>query len=124
MDAGADLVIGNHSHRLQPIELYEGKFICYSLGNFCFAGNSKPSDMTSILFQVRYRVKNGEISYKDYKVIPIRISSNPDKNDFIPTPFASGIQSDSVINSLIERTETNKDIEYGVTDLKDHLEWK
>lgn len=124
VDAGADLVIGNHSHRLQPIELYEGKFICYSLGNFCFAGNSKPSDMTSILFQVRYRVKNGEISYKDYKVIPIRISSNPDKNDFIPTPFPSGIQSDSVLNSLIERTETNKDIEYGVTDLKDHLEWK
>ncbi len=124
VDAGADLVIGNHSHRLQPIELYNGKLICYSLGNFCFAGNSKPNDMTSIIFQVQYRVKNGEISYKTYKVIPIRISSNPDKNDFIPTPFPSGYQSDSVINQQIERTKNNKDILYGITDYKDHLEWQ
>ena len=50
VDAGADLIIGTHSHRIQPIEFYNGKFILYSLGNFCFAGNSKPSDMSSIIF--------------------------------------------------------------------------
>ena len=36
IDAGADLVIGHHSHRINPIEYYNGKYICYSLGNFCF----------------------------------------------------------------------------------------
>lgn len=36
IDAGADLIIGGHSHVLQPYEVYCGKYIFYSLGNFCF----------------------------------------------------------------------------------------
>lgn len=36
IDNGADLVIGHHPHVVQPIETYQGKFICYSLGNFIF----------------------------------------------------------------------------------------
>ncbi len=37
IDAGADLIVGHHSHTLQPYEVYKGKYIFYSLGNFCFA---------------------------------------------------------------------------------------
>lgn len=37
IDAGADLIIGNHSHTIQPYEIYKEKYIFYSLGNFCFA---------------------------------------------------------------------------------------
>ena len=44
VDEGADLVIGHHPHVLEGIEEYNGKYICYSLGNFCFGGNSTPSD--------------------------------------------------------------------------------
>ena len=36
IDAGADAVIGMHSHCLQPIEIYNGKPVFYSLGNFIF----------------------------------------------------------------------------------------
>jgi hypothetical protein len=36
IDAGADLIIGHHSHTLQPFEIYKSKYIFYSLGNFCF----------------------------------------------------------------------------------------
>ncbi|WP_418892369.1 CapA family protein [Limibacterium fermenti] len=36
VDKGADLVIGGHSHTVQPYEVYKGKYIFYSLGNFCF----------------------------------------------------------------------------------------
>ena len=36
IDAGADLVIGNHPHRVQAVELYEGKLIAYAHGNFIF----------------------------------------------------------------------------------------
>ncbi|MDP9364913.1 MAG: CapA family protein [Chloroflexota bacterium] len=36
IDAGADLVCGHHSHTLHPIEVYRGKLILYSLGNFIF----------------------------------------------------------------------------------------
>ncbi|HLB60962.1 MAG TPA: CapA family protein [Patescibacteria group bacterium] len=36
IDAGADLVIGNHPHWVQPPEIYQGKLIVYSHGNFIF----------------------------------------------------------------------------------------
>ena len=36
IDAGADVVIGNHPHRVQTAESYKGKLIVYSLGNFIF----------------------------------------------------------------------------------------
>lgn len=36
VDSGADLVVGNHPHRVQGIELYRGRFIAYAHGNFAF----------------------------------------------------------------------------------------
>jgi len=36
VDAGADIVIGHHPHYVQPIELYRGSLILYSVGNFVF----------------------------------------------------------------------------------------
>ena len=106
VDSGADLVLGHHSHRIQPIEQYKGVYICYSLGNFCFAGNSKPSDMTSYLFQTRFRVRGeGEeqqISNEGFIIIPIRISSRADKNDFIPTVLTKESTIDSILNTLKE----------------------
>lgn len=36
IDAGADVVLGSHSHVIQPVEIYNGKPIFYSLGNFLF----------------------------------------------------------------------------------------
>ena len=38
IDAGADLVMGHHPHCLLGMEIYKGKLICYSLGNFVFDG--------------------------------------------------------------------------------------
>jgi poly-gamma-glutamate synthesis protein (capsule biosynthesis protein) len=36
VDAGADVVLGNHPHWVQAAELYNGKFIAYAHGNFIF----------------------------------------------------------------------------------------
>ena len=36
IDAGADALICHHTHTLQTIEQYHGKYIYYSLGNFIF----------------------------------------------------------------------------------------
>jgi len=36
IEAGADLVVGSHPHVTQPVELYDGSLIAYSLGNFVF----------------------------------------------------------------------------------------
>ena len=49
LDAGADAIIGTHSHCLQGMEFYNGKPIVYSLGNFWF--NAKTLD--TMLLQLR-----------------------------------------------------------------------
>ncbi|MBU1169655.1 MAG: CapA family protein [Proteobacteria bacterium] len=36
VDLGADLVVGHHPHVIQPVEIYQGKYIAFSLGNLIF----------------------------------------------------------------------------------------
>ncbi len=43
VDNGADLVVGNHPHKMQSMEVYKGKHIYYSLGNGIFCDGSAPS---------------------------------------------------------------------------------
>jgi len=48
IDAGACAVIGTGTHEFKPMEIYNGKPIFYSLGNFCFQSNvleRQPNDM-------------------------------------------------------------------------------
>jgi len=119
VDAGADLVVGHHSHRINPIEQYKGVYICYSLGNFCFSGNSKPSDMSSFVLQVRFRVRDGECSLKAMRIIPIRISSLATRNDFIPTPYKNASSKDSVLTTL---KDNGRRLEYALAEYP--LEWE
>lgn len=36
VDSGADLILGNHPHWIQPVEIYQGKYIVYAHGNTIF----------------------------------------------------------------------------------------
>lgn len=119
IEAGADLVVGHHSHRINPIEYYQGKYIVYSLANFSFAGNSKPSDMSSFMFQVRFHVKDGQTQTSAFRIVPFRISSKTDYNDFIPTPFTDQRHIDNVINVL---KSNGRELEYAVPDYP--VEWE
>lgn len=86
IDQGADLVLGAHPHVIQPLETYKGHTICYSLGNFCFGGNSNPRDKDTFIYQQTFRFQKGHLLGADPgKVIPCRISSTPDWNDYRPT---------------------------------------
>lgn len=56
IDAGVDLVMGAHPHRLLGMEMYKGKLICYSLGNFVFDGIKMPhhgQDTTVVKCHIR-----------------------------------------------------------------------
>lgn len=111
VDAGADLVVGHHSHRINPIEYYNGKYICYSLGNFSFAGNSKPDDMSTFIFQIQMRVKDGVAANEQFRIVPCRISSRTDYNDFTPTPYTKDTNVEAVLRVL---KENGKKLEYAV----------
>ncbi|MBQ9299856.1 MAG: CapA family protein [Clostridia bacterium] len=119
IDSGADLVIGHHSHRINPIEQYNGKYIVYSVGNFSFAGNSKPDDMSTFIFQTRFRIKEGEIIANPFRIIPCRISSKANENDFAPTPYDNDLQINNVINTMLKN---GSKLEYAVSDYP--LDWE
>ncbi len=87
IDEGADLVLGHHPHVLQGIETYKGKKIVYSLGNFCFGGNSNPSDKDTMIYQQTFTVTGDEVAEdEDFVIIPCSISSESDYNNYQPTP--------------------------------------
>ena len=104
IDLGADLVCGHHPHVLQGIEEYKGKNIVYSLGNFCFGGNSYPSDMDSMIFQQTFTIT--DIGVKEDNVtniIPCSISSAYGYNNYQPTP-AEGDEKTRIMEKIQERS--------------------
>lgn len=48
IDAGADVIFGHHAHRLQPMEVYEGRPIFYGLGNFVWPSFSVEGSTTAV----------------------------------------------------------------------------
>ena len=105
IDQGADLVLGHHPHVLQGIEKYQGKYIVYSLGNFCFGGNKNPSDKDTMIFQQTFTLENGEVVEDDaINVIPCRISSEDDYNNYQPTP-AEGEEAQRILGRIQEYSQ-------------------
>ncbi|WP_282936749.1 CapA family protein [Paenibacillus sp. RC67] len=49
IDQGADLVVASHPHVVQGFELYKGKWIAYSMGNFIFTTNEEPATWESMV---------------------------------------------------------------------------
>lgn len=102
IDEGADLVIGHHPHVLQSVEKYNGKYIAYSLGNFCFGGNKNPSDKDTMIFQQTFTVtEDGVEENNNINIIPCSLSSSSNKNDYRPTPL-EGAEKERVLKKIEE----------------------
>lgn len=102
IDAGADLVVGSHPHVIQGYEKYNGRYIVYSLGNFCFGGNKNPSDKDCMIFQQTFTVTGNEVATDDaINVIPCSISSVSSSNNYQPTP-AEGDEKDRILAKIEE----------------------
>lgn len=107
IDNGADLVLGHHPHVLQGIEEYKGKNIVYSLGNFCFGGNSAPSDMDTMIFQQTFTVKDGKLQEDNVtNILPCKISSAYEEgyNNYQPI-LAEGEQKEKIFERLSEYSQ-------------------
>jgi len=66
--AGADAIIGHHPHVVQPIEVYRGKYIFYSLGNFIFDNHHSPANRG-----VMARLCMSESKIGSVQVVPFNI---------------------------------------------------
>ena len=73
VDAGADLVLGHGPHVLRAVEIYKGKLIAYSLGNFLTYGlfNLKGPNGISVILKVHLDLQNGQ--FLEGRLIPIKL---------------------------------------------------
>ncbi|MEG2135622.1 MAG: CapA family protein [Clostridia bacterium] len=88
VSSGADLVVGHHSHVLNGVEKYKGKYIAYSLGTLSSAIKT-PRDMDAVIYQQTFTVdpQNGAVGEGTVKLIPCSMSSSRDVNDAMPEPL-------------------------------------
>lgn len=114
IDAGVDIVWGHHPHVLQKIEMYNGKPIFYSLGNFCFGGNHQPADLdTAIVTQQVLRQPDGTVELGELAIVPASVSSVPVKNNFQPTPYEEGSEEYERVLSKLDGSFTGYNLNVG-----------
>ena len=101
IDNGVDLVLGSHPHVLQGIEKYKGKYILYSMANFCFGGNTDPDDKDTMIFQQTFTFVNGELQPDDYiKIIPASVSGVSYCNNYQPVVL-EGTEKERVMQKIM-----------------------
>ncbi|MBQ8896598.1 MAG: CapA family protein [Clostridia bacterium] len=103
VDAGADVVIGMHSHCMQGVEYYKGKLIVYSLGNFTFSSH----DLTCSMLKTSI-TPDGEIKNVYYPMM------QKDNFTYINSGEAGKSQFE-LLKSLLINTEISDD--YVVTEI-------
>lgn len=92
VDLGADLVIGHHPHIIQPFEIYNGRPIFYSVGNFAFgSGNSKAE---GLLVAARFEARRTVCD-----IYPIYVKNRDPRVDYQPKVLG-GTASRSVLQRL------------------------
>ncbi len=104
IDEGVDLVIGHHPHILQGVETYKGKHIAYSLGNFCFGGNSHPQEFDTMIYQETFVIDEGDLVQTTNNMIPTCISSNWEYNDYKPT-IMTGEEGERILQKIKDRSD-------------------
>lgn len=122
IDNGASAVIGGGTHQLKPIEIYKGKPVFYSLGNFCFQSGmvkklpddfwdkySFPIDST-VSEALNIKTKNGTVGLEYHvenylSVIPIIEFENDCMSNLSLVPIDLGFELKRELKGLPRLTD-------------------
>jgi poly-gamma-glutamate capsule biosynthesis protein CapA/YwtB (metallophosphatase superfamily) len=105
IDSGADAVIGHHPHIWQGLEVYHGKPIAYSLGNFCFGSFSSSTTNSGIL----YLSFNRENRWIGGKIFPVNVNNY--QVQFSPKPMKRDLARNffRYLSKLSPKTKLSQD---------------
>ena len=105
IDWGADLVLGHHPHVLQELEVYHGRLIAYSLGNFVFGSESDRTN-TSMILLLTFQGK----SLARVEAVPLDVNNYRVK--YRPRPLTGRAAREALegINAGSARFKTKLDI--------------
>ncbi len=98
VEAGADLVVGNHPHVIQGMQTIDGVQVFYGLGNFVFDQYWELRLRSSLLVQVTFEGKE----YRGYNLIPV-VSARDGK-----VSLADENQAAEILKSLTEANQKIK----------------
>jgi poly-gamma-glutamate synthesis protein (capsule biosynthesis protein) len=90
VDAGAKIVVGHHPHVLEPVEIYRGRLICYSLGNYVF---DQPWNYDSAQTAAVEVLLRGDEPRRAY-IHPLQINA-----DYQPEPV-DGLAAEEILKRL------------------------
>lgn len=112
IDSGADIVFGHGPHVIRGLEIYKGKIIAYSLGNFaCFGGfNLKYPRNVSFILKVRVDKKG---NFTGGEIIPLLLEPPG-----IPKYDETGIAVDIIKKLLQEDNLEGTQIDGNVVKVK------
>ncbi|MFH0989166.1 MAG: CapA family protein [bacterium] len=96
INAGANLIIGHHSHTLQAVEEYKNGVIAYSLGNFVFGGNIAWSNGLTAVMKATFTREGMK-----HELVPVELIN------WQPRP-AQGKKKEQVLKLVAERTQALK----------------
>ncbi|MCL5784178.1 MAG: CapA family protein [Patescibacteria group bacterium] len=95
IDAGADLVIGNHPHWIQPIEIYHDKLITYAHGNFVFDQMWSQKTREGVVGRYTFYGKK----LVDVQYLPVQI------DDYGQPHFVDEPQKSSILNEMEQESQ-------------------
>ena len=107
IDAGADIIIGSHPHVVEPLEIYHGKAIFYSLGNFMFDQNFSYDTDHGLTVEIERNAINTTFTLIPItiKAEQVSISDTADRSKTLETVInnaqADGL-SDTVISDIMK----------------------
>ncbi len=105
IDAGADCVVGTHPHVVQGIEVYQGKPIFYSLGNFVFGGNLSPTDYDGLALQMTLRFHLRTCTGVEVTLIPLMTSGVQDGTTNFQPVIAQGEDKERILQRIQQDSE-------------------
>ena len=102
LDAGADIIIGAHPHRLESVELYNGKYIIYSMGDYAFGADPTLLSRMTAMFRLRFAKENDIVVMKGMSIVPTLENSDGSttENNYQPLPVF-GKEAEEIVNELI-----------------------
>ena len=105
VECGADVVIGHHPHVIQPLEVYRGCLIAYSLGNFAFGSGNSHAE--SLLLAIRF-----EDDRTVCRVYPMYVKNRDPRVAYQPK-ILQGASAARILNRLAESSGLSDALDIG-----------
>ncbi len=110
--AGADVVVGHHPHVVQGVEMRDGRYILYSLGNLVFGGNVDPDDRDALAARLTFTVYADHAEPPVLTLLPLRLTELTKGTDYRPVP-AEGEEAARILSRVLRRSSNMEGFENG-----------